>query len=270
MLQRWIWGTTLAPQAHLLAGFAAAIAFYMVLSAAPLIVVAIGIVMQFLPVDLSDGMDKLLQRIIPEGTLLDPDILIETARRAAGRGVLTLSFVFALWSSSNFMTQMVSSLRNIFKAGQSRPPSGWANRALSFLLMLLWGLLMTVAATLVVLAPVVEIHIDELGLLSDPVLWVGRLVRHFLAFFLLFFLFWITYRVTAGRAYPTKRLALVSLGASIGWLLLGWVFSHILSKLWMQSAIYGTLGSVVATLMWAYLSAWIILLGACWLVRRAK
>lgn len=181
--------------------------------------------------------------------------------------MVTATFLVAIWSSSNFITQVVMCLRMIFHADVDSAPSGWMNRALSFLLLLMWGLLMGLAATIIVMAPGIERALAYLGIFSTAALSIWSWGRHIMAFFLLFGLFWTTYRVTSGRRYPPLDVIRTALLATLGWLILGYLFSHVLIGLWTKNIVYGTLGGLVATMMWAYFCCWIILLCACWLQR---
>jgi Zn-dependent protease len=49
---------------------------------------------------------------------------------------------------------------------------------------------------------------------------------------------------------------------------IGLGFSRVVPVLWSATQLYGTLGSVVLFLIWAYLNSWILLLGGFLLVPR--
>ena len=66
------------------------------------------------------------------------------------------------------------------------------------------------------------------------------------------------------------RVALVALLASLGWIGASLGFSLAVPILWSAARLYGTLGSVVLFLIWAYLIAWILLLGGLLLARPAR
>ena len=55
--------------------------------------------------------------------------------------------------------------------------------------------------------------------------------------------------------------------AAFGWLAISYIFAYILPVVWKQNVLYGAMGSIVATLLWAYSCAWSVLLGACWTSR---
>ena len=63
-------------------------------------------------------------------------------------------------------------------------------------------------------------------------------------------------------------MALVALLASLSWIGASPGFSLAVPVLWKAALLYGTLGSVVLLLIWAYLISWILLLGGLLLARR--
>jgi membrane protein len=62
-------------------------------------------------------------------------------------------------------------------------------------------------------------------------------------------------------------VALVALLASLSWIGASLGFSLAVPVLWKAALLYGTLGSVVLLLIWAYLISWILLLGGLLLAR---
>jgi membrane protein len=68
-----------------------------------------------------------------------------------------------------------------------------------------------------------------------------------------------------GPAYHAPRWRFVSLGAAIAtavWMLASVGFSLYVSHVGAYNAVYGTLGAIVILLLWFYLGAWIVLVGA--------
>ena len=264
---RWIWGSSLAPKVHLFSGFAAAIAFYLMLSLAPLLAVAIGLSVRFLPPDVTHNMARLVKEFIPPDTLLDVDAMVQTAEQLSGDGFLTLTFAFALWSASGFTMQIVNALRLIFASPVAGEPRGWVNRLLAFLLLVLWSFPLLAAALLMLTGPAIETRLAQTGQISGLALYLWPATRHGLAFLTLLAIFYLTYRVTSSNHYRKRLLFRAALMTTAGWVALGFLYSRVLSGIWSASVLYGTLGGFIATLMWAYLSAWVVLLGACYVVR---
>jgi membrane protein len=86
----------------------------------------------------------------------------------------------------------------------------------------------------------------------------------------LFSAIFLTYRVVVGTRVGWFRVALAALLASLGWIGASRGFSLAVPILWKATQFYGTLGSVVLFLIWAYVMAWVLLLGGFLLVRPGR
>jgi len=96
-------------------------------------------------------------------------------------------------------------------------------------------------------------------------LWI--LARYITLFVILYVSFYSTYRTVAKTNYTISALREGAAMGAVGWILVSFIFSRLLPQMWNQSAIYGALGSLIATMIWAYATAWVMVLGACWIVR---
>ena len=86
----------------------------------------------------------------------------------------------------------------------------------------------------------------------------------------LFGAIYLTYRVVVGTRAGWFRVALAALLASLGWIGASRGFSLAVPVVWKATQLYGTLGSVVLFLIWAYVIAWVLLLGGFLLVRPGR
>jgi membrane protein len=120
------------------------------------------------------------------------------------------------------------------------------------------------------IAPSIERGLLDLPELSDLSLSAFAALRVVLMGAILFGATYFMYRVAPIQRVRSWRVALASLGASLGWLAVSKGFSEMVPRLWQGAQLYGTLGSVVLFLMWAYVNAWILLLGSLVLIRRAS
>ena len=48
---------------------------------------------------------------------------------------------------------------------------------------------------------------------------------------------------------------------AVGWLLVSLVFSYYVNRFWNLSLVYGSLGGIIALMVWLFISAQLILLG---------
>jgi YihY family inner membrane protein len=106
-------------------------------------------------------------------------------------------------------------------------------------------------------------HSWEVGL---DFLWVKDLfaaVRYFIAPLILFYGFAMFYKFAPQRKTTFREIWIAALFVTIGLDLLKQGFILYTSNIGNFNALYGTLGSIVALLMWIYLSGSLIILGGC-------
>jgi membrane protein len=137
-------------------------------------------------------------------------------------------------------------------------------------LLAVWMVALVATALFLLVAPSIERRLIGLPALSDLSSWVFSTLRVLLVPGILFGAIFLTYRVVAGARVGSLRVALVALLASLGWIGASLGFSFAVPILWGSARLYGTLGSLVLFLMWAYLIAWILLLAGVLLARPAR
>lgn len=235
----------------------AGVAFYGMFSIFPAFAASIamfGIVAD--PVVIAEQLD-LLRDVIPADvfTLFEAQI-----DRLLGAGATTLgwasfvSLAIALWSARAGVGAMLRGLNAIY-AGQTR--SGVRHAVTAFVMTVAMIGVALIALVVVVAAP---IAIAFVPLASE---WSGliELIRWAVALFVLLAALGILYRY-APNASPRSHW--VTVGAFVAvclWYIVSIAFSAYIANFGNYNQVYGSLGAVVALLMWFYLSAYLVLLG---------
>lgn len=249
---------------------AAEMAFYLALSLMPLVGVAIGLVSRWLPLDLSEAIEEVLRGVLPAASNVAPGEVLGWARSSAGQGWLTVGFVAAVWSSFRFMSRCIRSLATIASTGAPAPVKAWRAAARSLLLLVVWIVALVATALFLLVAPAIEHGLLGLSRLSELSLSAFSGLRAFLIVGVLFAAIYLTYYMVVGSRAGWFRLVLAALLASLGWIGASGGFSLAVAVLWKATQLYGTLGSVVLFLIWAYVMAWVLLLGGFLLVRPGR
>ncbi|MDZ4788115.1 MAG: YhjD/YihY/BrkB family envelope integrity protein [Blastochloris sp.] len=268
MLSRWIWGRTLEQKSCLFGGFAASIGFYLILSIAPFLAVVIGLSTHFFQVDLTLPTIDILQHVLPPESKVNAAAIVSTVSSAVSGGVLTLTFIFAFLTTHSFMHSLVRALRYIFSTEQQLPKTNFQSTITSLALLILWSLVFSLFSLFLLLTPIIEIHLSKLHALSHTALLLWNLVRYAVTFLFIWVAIHFTYQLTDANRHPVSLRLQSSLLTAVSWLLLSFAFSNILPALWSASILHGALGGLVAMLVWAHATAWVLILGACLAVRR--
>ena len=192
----------------------------------------------YLPASSSELFESQLTRIV--------------ARSNTTLGVsLVLNLLLSAWSASRAMTSLLSALTIAYDEDVNR---GWVHlRAVSLAFTMGGALLAAVSIGLIVALPaaLAIIGVDDALWIRWPVLFaasVGGMT--------------ILYR--NGPARRPARVRWTVLGAVVATII--WVAGSILLSTYIQHFIqlraYGSLGAVVALMLWMFLTAWSVMLGA--------
>jgi membrane protein len=170
---------------------------------------------------------------------------------------LAVSLLAVLWSASGGVQGLVKGLNLVYDEQESR---GFLKlRGLSLLLTLGAILVVVVAIALIAVFPAVVDDL-ELGRVGELAASIARWVV--LALLVLFAVA-VVYRYAPDRANPRWRW--VSWGAVVAlvlWLLGSFGFSWYVDNFGKYNQTYGALAAVIILLLWLFLSAFAVLLGA--------
>jgi membrane protein len=253
----------------LLDSAAAEVAFFLALSLVPFVGIAIALVSRWLPVGLSTSIGKVLHSVLPAESPVAGEVL-NWARSSASRGWLTVGFLLGLWSSFRFISLCLHALGSMI-SGEGRTSAWtWRSTARSLLLLAVWILALVATALFLVVAPSIQRGLLGLPAFSSLLPGVFTTLRVLLVPGILFAAIFLTYRVVGGAGAGWLRVVLGALVATLGWIGASLGFSLAVPILWGTARLYGTLGSVVLFLIWAYLMAWILLLGGLLLSRASR
>jgi membrane protein len=251
----------------LLTGFAAQVAFFLALTLVPLMAVTVTLVGRALPVDLTKELEQVLSGVLPDEAHINPVDVFGWARSSASTGWLTASFLFTLLTSFGFMTTCLRAIRAAV-SGRDSGGAVWHFTVGAAALVVVWVVALVATALLLFVAPSIERGLLDLPELSDVSLSAFAALRVLLMGAVLFGATYVMYRVAPIPRVRSWRVAVAALGASVGWLIVSKGFSEMVPRLWRGAQLYGTLGSVVLFLMWAYANAWILLVSSLVLMRR--
>jgi membrane protein len=265
--EAWNWGglsfrelmtrTYQAMDRHDTLNQAAVVAFYAMLSLVPLLSLILAFALGA-RTGVAEQVDALSQRLMPEeaSTKIIHDQL-DKMQQATPVGLLSLSILILLWSASSLFLAIMDTTNAAYGVRDERP--WWKRRLVAIVLTLAETVLLIGACISIAIWPHV---MGWLGLstlataLAILIQWIVVVIALFAAFALAYFFGprvdqqweWITPGSTLG--------VLVLIAASEGF---RWYIVHFGSS---YSATYGTLAGVVLMMLWLYLAALALLVGA--------
>jgi membrane protein len=239
---------------------AAGVAFYAMLAIFPAIIALVTVYGMVADPAEDESQVGEFAKGLPSGA---DQLITEQLRNVVNAGEqalsigLALSLLAVLWSASGGVQGLVKSLNLVYDERETR---GFLKlRGLSLLLTLGAIVVAVVALALITVFPAV---IDDLGLgeAGELAASIGRWV--ILALLVLVALA-VLYRYAPDRANPRWRwLSWGAVVALVLWLLGSFGFSWYVDNFGKYNQTYGALAAVIILLLWLYLSAFAVLLGA--------
>lgn len=245
---------------------AASFAYYAFFAVFPLIVLLITVFASFLG-NREEASARIIERV--QSYLPDQTVSAELIRTVQGvvksRGSAgVIAFVVLAWSALRFFQALV---RGVNRA--------WGTKEFSWWRLPIKNLFMTVilvsAMLLGIVVPTIINNFEylywkhswEFGLDFNFFKEFFRILRFFVAPLVLFYGFAMFYKYAPQRRTTFAEVWIPSLAVTIGLHVLKTAFVLYTTNIGNFNKLYGTLGSVVALLMWIYLSGSLIILGGC-------
>ena len=239
---------------------AAGVAFYAILAIFPAIIAVVTVYgMVADPAQVESQVGE-LAKSLPSGAdqLLTEQLesVTQAGRQSLSIG-LAVSLLAVLWSASSGVQGLVKGLNLVYDEQETR---GFLKlRGLSLLLTLGAILTAVIAIALIAVFPAL---IDDLGLGKTGEL-AASIARWVVLALLVLVAVAVVYRYAPDRANPRWRW--VSWGAVVAlvlWLLGSIGFSWYVDNFGKYNQTYGALAAVIILLLWLFLSAFVVLLGA--------
>lgn len=251
---------------------AAGVAFYAMLAIFPALAAVIALWGVFSDPAIIDEQLTILSRFIPGDAFRlfesQAERLINANDSTLGYTTL-ISLGAALWSTRAGVAALIRGLNAVYSA----PHRTGIRRAFAALLMTFCLVGMSlVALACIVIAPIALAFLP----LGDLAGVLFQLLRWVLVISVVVLGLGLVYRFGPNHKTDHLRVKWISPGALLAvviWGTASWGFSLYLSNFGKYNEVYGSIGAVVALLMWFYLSAWVVLLGAtlnCELARRRQ
>ena len=239
---------------------AASLGYYAFFSIFPMVLVIIVIMSFFLDIEVVQA--QLLS--VLEGTMPGAEnLVIENIKNVLElRGTVTfVALVSLAWSATSVFNILAININRAFpRAVRLDFIKGRLRALMIFFGLVLLLVLSLVASTLVGLIPVIKLPIDGI-LLHETIFW--KIGAFLLPILLNWLMFWALYQWVPTIRVSRRASCIGSFIAGAAWLLLNHGFTWFLSSSLNQyQLVYGSLWTIVALLLWVYLTATIVLIGA--------
>ncbi len=175
-------------------------------------------------------------------------------------GLMTVSILASLWATSSGLEALREALNKAY--GVEEPRSILFCRVQSLAFTIVASISIIIVMLVLVIGPVLWSLVQPM--LKVPWRWglMYEAMRWLIAVGLLYLMVVLLYRWLPSRHLPRREILPGAAATVVLWLVLASLFSFYLQNLGRFSLTYGSLGGIVITLMFFYISALIFIFGA--------
>ncbi|REA61652.1 YihY/virulence factor BrkB family protein [Dyadobacter luteus] len=239
---------------------ASAVAYSLTLASFPAIIFLFTLI-PYIPIaDLDKQIMTMLQEAMPRGIYEDADQTIMDILSRPRRGVLSFGFIFTMIASTNGMMSLMHSFDVVFEEQETR--GFLKKRGIAILLTLLLIAVVVVAILMLIVGDAVINYLSGWNIFQNSwVVFLFNVTRYLITFGALMLAISLIYRFAPSQG---KRYTLFNFGtviASVLILVATLGFSFYLSRFSSYNKLYGSIGTLIALMIWYYLLAFVIILG---------
>jgi membrane protein len=239
---------------------AAAVAFNFTLAVFPTIIFLFTLI-PYIPIHHLDfQILDLMENVMPKGIFLEArPTIIDIISKKRG-DILSIGFLFAIYTSTSGMMSLMRTFNLTYRTSENRGffKQRFVGLTLNFLLTFI---LFVAIVVLIIGRQLIDISLEN-GWLNEDINYIAlQIIRYGVVFAVLFFAVSIIYYVAPSIHKRWTFFNYGSITASILIILSTNLFSYYLSNFATYNKLYGSIGTIIALMLWLYLVALLIIIG---------
>ncbi|KAF0092568.1 MAG: membrane protein [Fusobacteria bacterium] len=233
--------------------------YYLLLALFPFLIFIIGIFSYTTALTIAN-VSEVLATILPMETV---DLILETVGEVLNNSNSTLfsfAIIGAIWSMKLGASSLIIGVNRAYGVKENR----------SFIVKLLIDIFVIISIPLFAIISFLLIAMGKL-IINQFNIWFNlpmdflstlAVLRYLVPTLMLLFYFTLFYRFVPNLRLSFRRIFVGALFTTFGWIGTSMLFSLYINNIANYTLIYGSLGSIVALLLWINLTSMIILIGA--------
>ena len=236
----------------------AALAFYLLFMIFPFLIF-ISALLGLLRLDVA-GILLALGEILPRGVVDLIEVYLTYVSRNPSPHLLVFGLVFSIYFPMRATNSLMRSVRTAYHLG---PPRGPVRHVLNTLLYTVL-LIVTIAAALALMTvgdrilSYAVVHFRLPGFVAEAWARLRFPAVAVLCYFALFFL----YAMAQDGRQPWRNIWPGTLAALTAWMAVSWLYAFYVDNIANYSLLYGSIGTVIALMIWLYMSSVVLIMGA--------
>ncbi|MGF6287165.1 YihY/virulence factor BrkB family protein [Pseudomonas silensiensis] len=239
--------------------YASALAYQMLFSLFPFILFLIALIGFLHLPDFFSWLRLQSELVLPPQALEQVNPVIDQLQQSKG-GLLSVGIVIALWTASAGVRLMMSAMNAAYDVVEGRP--AWKRFPLSIIYTVGIAGMLLIAAALMVLGPQVMAWIASQVGLEDFIVTLWTIVRWPVVVILLMMAVALIYYVMPDVKQEFRFITPGSVLAVVVWIIASLGFGLYVKMFANYNAMYGSIGAIIVLLLYFYISAAVLLLGA--------
>lgn len=202
-----------------------------------------------------------LQELIGDLAMLEQvSQTIQDLLRNPRGDLLSFSVLLSLFLSTNGMMELVQTFNKIYKTIEKR--GYWYTRFIATLLTVILALVLFSSILLLIFGHMALNFMVDNGLIAQDVLYYSLIALKFVVLFILF-LIAISVLYYFGPALHNKWrfISVGSVTAALLSIVVSYIFSFYINNFGTYNKIYGSIGAMIALMVWIYMISVILLVG---------
>ncbi|TDB68260.1 YihY/virulence factor BrkB family protein [Arundinibacter roseus] len=239
---------------------ATAVAFSLTLSAFPALI-SLFTLIPYIPVEnLQAQIMEFLREIMPRGIYTEAQSTILEIISRPRRDILSIGFILTIVTSTNGMVSLMRSFNIVYKDIDDR--GFFRTRAIALMLTMLLGVVLFLSVVLLIIGDRVMDLVKNWNIIQDSWIFpVVNITRYLTTFTSLAIGVSLIYRFAPHRQV---RLSFFNIGAILASALIvlaTYGFSFYLSNFGTYNTLYGSIGTMIALMVWIYLISLLLIFG---------
>lgn len=239
--------------------YASALAYQMLFSLFPFILFLIALIGFLHLPDFFSWLRLQSELVLPPQALEQVNPVIDQLQQSKG-GLLSVGIVIALWTASAGVRLMMSAMNAAYDVVERRPV--WKRFPLSIFYTVGIAGMLLIAAALMVLGPQVMGWIASQVGLEDFIVTVWTIVRWPVIVVLLMMAVALIYYVMPDVKQEFRFITPGAVLSVVVWIIASLGFGLYVKTFANYNAMYGSIGAIIVLLLYFYISAAVLLLGA--------
>lgn len=239
--------------------YASALAYQMLFSLFPFLLFLIALIGFLHLPDFFSWLRLQSELVLPPQALEQVNPVIDQLQQSKG-GLLSVGIVIALWTASAGVRLMMSAMNAAYDVPEGRPV--WKRFPLSVFYTIGIAGMMLGAAALMVLGPQVMEWIAARVGLQEAVVTLWTILRWPAIIILMMVAVALMYYVMPDVEQKFRFITPGSVLAVVVWIIASLGFAYYVKTFADYNAMYGSIGAIIVLLLYFYISAAVLLLGA--------